>query len=53
MLLHNWEDLVNFGQILGFSYLHTKSGNFSGTFSLKVLNFSGTFSKYNKLTINY
>ena len=43
MLLHNWEDLVNFGQALGVSCLHTESGNFS----LKLLNFS-----MNKLTIN-
>lgn len=47
MRLHNWEDLVNFDHVLGFSYLHTKNGNFS----LKLLNFKG-FSKYNKLIIS-
>ena len=39
MLLHNWEDFVNFDQPLGFGYLHTKSGNFS----LKLLNFKDFF----------
>ena len=47
MFLHNWEDLVNFDQVLGFSCLHTKSGNFS----LKLLNLKD-LSKYNKLIIN-
>lgn len=37
MFLHNWEDLINFNQVLGFSYLYTKSGHFS----FKVTEFQG------------
>ena len=47
MLLHNRKDLVNFAQVLGVSFLHTNSGNFS----LKLLNFKD-FSKYNGLIIS-
>lgn len=47
MRLHNRKDLVNFAQVLGVGYLHTKSGNFS----LKLLN-PKDFSKYNGLIIS-
>ena len=47
MLLHNWEDLVNFDQVLGISSFH---GEKRSNFSFKLLNFRD-FCKYNHLKI--
>lgn len=38
MLLHNWKDLANFGQILGFSSFHREK---LSNFFLKITNFQG------------
>ena len=49
MLLHNWEDLVNFDQVLGISSFH---GEKRSNFSFKLLIFRD-FCKYNHLKIKY
>lgn len=47
MLLHNWEDLINFVHVLGNSSFHEKKW---ANFSLKLLIFKD-FCKYNQLKI--
>ena len=49
ILLHNREDLVNFGQVLGISSFHVKKRL---NFSFKLLIFRG-FYKYNQLKFRY